>query len=172
MKDKILISPYKSPCGSLLLGSLGDAICLCDWRLEDRNKRIFSRLKKILKTEIVEGSSPVIENAAGQLDEYFAGSRRDFDLPLVLAGTDFQKAVWKALHSVPYGSTLSYLDLSRIIDRPDAIRAVANAVGANAISIFLPCHRIIGIDRSLTGYAGGIDAKKYLLNLEKTQYAS
>ena len=89
-----------------------------------------------------------------------------FDIPILFTGTDFQKKVWHKLLEIPYGQTLSYGEMTKRLDIPNAVRAVANANGANAISIFVPCHRVIGSDRSLTGYGGGLAAKKYLLELE------
>lgn len=108
----------------------------------------------------------MLEDAAKQLDEYFAGERRAFDIPLQFAGSEFQKSVWHELLKIPYGETISYGELARRIGSPKSVRAVANATGANAISIFVPCHRVIGSDRSLTGYAGGMEAKRKLLKLE------
>lgn len=122
----------------------------------------------MLGAEIVDSTSPVIELSVAQLDEYFSGKRHDFDIPLLFAGTDFQKMVWNALLDIPYGMTVSYSEMARRIGRPEAVRAVANANGANAISIFAPCHRVIGSDRTLTGYGGGLDAKEYLLKLENS----
>lgn len=104
-----------------------------------------------------------------QLDEYFAGERREFDVPLMFAGTEFQKAVWDVLSRIPYGRTETYSELARRIGRPAAVRAIANAVGSNALSILVPCHRVIGADGTLTGYAGyagGLPAKRHLLALE------
>ena len=95
--------------------------------------------------------------------------RRDFDIPLLLAGSDFQKRVWQQLPRIPYGQTASYGELAAAIGSPRSVRAVANANGANAISIILPCHRIIGSDGRLTGYGGGLRAKQYLLDLEHRQ---
>ena len=106
------------------------------------------------------------EEAARQLDEYFARQRREFDVPLLLVGTDFQKTVWRELLKIPFGVTFSYGDMARRIGKPGAVRAVANANGANSISVFVPCHRVIGSDNSLTGYGGGLDAKRMLLELE------
>lgn len=105
--------------------------------------------------------------AARQLDEYFGRKRTTFDIPLLFAGTDFQKNVWRTLLEIPYGQTLSYGEMARRLGLPNSVRAVANANGANAISIFAPCHRVIGSNRSLTGYGGGIEAKKFLLELEQ-----
>ncbi|MDY4665563.1 MAG: methylated-DNA--[protein]-cysteine S-methyltransferase, partial [Prevotella sp.] len=101
-----------------------------------------------------------------QLDEYFAGKRKAFDIQLQLTGTDFQNEVWNALLDIPYGATKSYKDIARYIGKPKAVRAVAGAIGANGISILIPCHRVTGSDHSLTGYAGGLEAKKMLLGVE------
>ncbi len=119
-----------------------------------------------MQADFEEGTSAVTEEAARQLDEYFARQRREFDVPLLLVGTDFQKTVWRELLKIPFGVTFSYGDMARRIGKPGAVRAVANANGANSISVFVPCHRVIGSDNSLTGYGGGLDAKRMLLELE------
>ncbi|SIS37648.1 methylated-DNA-[protein]-cysteine S-methyltransferase [Zobellia uliginosa] len=114
-------------------------------------------------------SSVVPENlqaAVKQLQEYFAGERNSFDLALNPTGTDFQKRVWKALSKIPYGKTVSYLELSKTLGDAKAIRAVASANGKNPLWIIVPCHRVIGTDGSLTGYAGGLHRKKWLLDHE------
>ena len=104
-----------------------------------------------------------LADAVVQLREYFAGSRQNFELPLNPDGTSFQKKVWKALQQIPFGKTKSYMELSKILGDPKAIRAVAAANGKNPIWIMIPCHRVIGSDGSLTGYAGGLHRKKWLL---------
>ena len=110
---------------------------------------------------------PVLELTGRQLTEYFAGARRAFDLPLDLSGgTAFQQSVWRALLAIPQGSTASYTEVSRRIGNPAAVRAVGAAVGRNPVSIIVPCHRVVGADGSLTGYAGGLDKKMALLTLE------
>lgn len=114
-------------------------------------------------------SDPVLRAAATQLSEYFAGERREFDLPLDLEGTDFQKEAWLALAGVPYGQTTSYGEQARAIGRPGAFRAVGAANGKNPVPIVLPCHRIVGADGSLTGFAGGLDIKQQLLVHEQNQ---
>lgn len=157
---------YESPCGTMTLGSFGDKLCLCKWHTDKHGELACRRLKRILNACLEEDTSGVIEKAAAQLNEFFAGRRRVFDVPLLLIGTDFQKTVWGELMNVPFGKTLSYGEMARRIGRPKAVRAVANANGANPVCIFVPCHRIIGSDHSLTGYAGGIDAKRRLLELE------
>ena len=165
-KNIITIHQYNSPCGVLMLGSFGNKLCLCDWQVERHRNHVDNRLKRILDAEFEEGVSPVIEKAIRQLDEYFAGKRTEFDVPLLFVGTDFQKKVWNFLLSVPYGKTISYGEMAVRIGMPKSVRAVANANGANSMSIFAPCHRIIGSDKSLTGYGGGLEAKEYLLKLE------
>ena len=106
---------------------------------------------------------PPLSAAVRQLTEYFAGTRREFDLPLRLQGTPFQQRVWRELTEIPYGETWSYGELAKRIDKPSASRAVGLANGRNPISILVPCHRVIGADGSLTGYGGGLDRKRWLL---------
>lgn len=112
------------------------------------------------------GDSPLLQRARRQLEEYFAGCRRQFELPLSPQGTPFQRDVWTALASIPYGSTLSYAQLAARIGRPAAMRAVGAANGRNPLPIVLPCHRVIGANGSLTGFSGGLPAKRFLLRLE------
>lgn len=148
------------------MGSYGDALCLADWRVRKTRTAIDNRLKKGLKASYVEEDTEVLTSARIQLDKYFQGLRQTFDLPLLMVGTQFQKSVWKGLMDIPFGATISYLELSKRTNNEKGVRAVASAVGANALSLFIPCHRIIGHDGSLRGYAGGLDAKKMLLDLE------
>lgn len=167
MTDKIIqVTPYPTPCGTLILGAFDGKLCLCDWQVEGHRTRVDNRLKRMLKADFEEGSSPVIEMAKAQLDEYFASKRTAFDVPLLFVGTHFQKAVWEEILKIPYGKTIPYGELARRIGRPSSVRAVANATGANSISVFAPCHRVVGSDNSLTGYGGGLEAKRFLLGLE------
>jgi len=108
-----------------------------------------------------------LEQAIEQLTQYFEGARHSFDIPLDIVGTDFQKKVWKTLEQIPYGKTFSYKDVAVKINNLKAIRAVGTANGQNPLSIIIPCHRVIGSDGKLTGYAGGLKIKEHLLNLEK-----
>lgn len=155
----------------MMLGSIDGKLCMCDWLNDKHHRKVKKRLERLVHANLESDTSEVIEQAAGELDEYFAGKRKDFDVPLLFVGTDLQKDVWRELQNTPYGTTLSYKELAMRTGRADAIRAVANAVGNNAISIFVPCHRVIGSNSSLTGYAGGLEAKRMLLKLEETQYA-
>lgn len=168
-RNTIFILPYHTPCGTLLLGSFNNRLCLCDWQEEHHRERVDRRLQRLLHAETAQGTSPVIAQAITQLDEYFAGTRRAFSVPLLFAGTAFQQSVWNELLHIPYSTTISYADLAQRIGKPTAVRAVANATGANALSIFVPCHRVIGTNGSLTGYAGGLPTKQWLLHHEATQ---
>ncbi len=113
-----------------------------------------------------ESPDKLIPEVCRQLDAYFAGRLRAFDVPLDLKGTTFQLSVWRALAAIPYGQTRSYAEIARAIGQPRAVRAVGQAIGANPVSIIVPCHRVIGSSGKLTGYAGGIRRKQALLNLE------
>lgn len=157
---------YDSPCGRLILGSIGDALCLCDWDIPPRRSVIDSRLKEGFNAELLYQPSAVTDKAAQMLDEYFEGRRHSFDLPLIFSGSDFRKCVWQTLLSIPYGSTSSYSQVAAMIGHPKAVRAVASAIAANPISIFVPCHRIVLLSGIAGNYAGTPAAKSYLLNLE------
>lgn len=113
-----------------------------------------------------EGDHAVIEAAAGQLQDYFAGRLKVFDLPLAPRGTDFQRMVWRTLAGIGYGETISYAQLAQRVGRPTAMRAVGAANGRNPLPIVLPCHRVIGADGSLTGFGGGLPTKQFLLQFE------
>ncbi len=120
----------------------------------------------------VETSHPILDDALEQLSEYFDGSRVQFDLPLDLHGTDFQVAAWKSLARIPFGRTWSYGEQAASIGRPTAVRAIGGANGRNPIAVVLPCHRVVGANGALTGFGGGIEVKKWLLNHEKSVIAN
>lgn len=164
--NRIQIQNFKTPYGELVLGSFENKLCLCDWRYRKMRSTIDARLSKGLDAEFVEEDSPILQEARRQLAEYFSSGRKRFDLPLLLVGTDFQQRVWKQLVEIPYGETSTYLSLAERLGKRDAVRAVASANGANANSIIVPCHRIIGSNGELVGYAGGLRAKEGLLRLE------
>ena len=148
-----------SPVGALTLVASDEGLAAILWE-NDNPKRV--RLG-----ELTDGSDhPVILQAEQQLAEYFAGKRSAFSIRLDMAGTEFQKKVWQALLTIPFGETRSYNEIARQVGNPKASRAVGAANGRNPVSIITPCHRAIGSDGSLTGFAGGLDAKRYLLTLE------
>lgn len=167
MKEKIIRDTYDSPCGQLTLCSYKDKLCICDWSNAKNTAAHLRRVERALKTETEDGTSEVINLAKKQLREYFTRQRRSFSVPYKLIGTEFQKMVWSSLANIHYGRTISYGEQARRLGMPKSARAVANANGANALSILLPCHRVVGSDKSLTGYAGGLEIKQYLLDLEQ-----
>lgn len=152
---------WHSPIGGLLLVAHEQALLGC-W-FEDQ-----SGIPAWASQAAEHAGHPVLQDAIAQLQDYFAGRRQDFDLPLDFGGgTDFQQAVWRALASIPYGQTASYGQLALAVGRPKAVRAIGGAVGRNPLGIILPCHRIVGADGSLTGYTGGLERKRALLRLEQ-----
>ncbi len=166
MKQTLSTQRYSSPCGDLILASARDRLCLCDWSGKPCAGRNMRRLARLLDADFAERPSAVLEQARRQLDEYFAGARRTFGIRLLPMGTAFQLRVWDALLEIPYGETRTYKDIALRTGSPGGVRAVAQAIGANGISIIVPCHRVIGSNRSLTGFAGGLEAKAMLLETE------
>lgn len=148
-----------SPVGPLTLVATDDGLAAILWE-NDRPRRVQLRI------DAEEAMHPVLLETERQLKEYFAGERRTFDLKLDLVGTDFQRKVWSALLTIPYGETRSYGEIAAQIGHPGAVRAVGAANGRNPVSIIAPCHRVIGSTGKLTGFAGGLDAKAQLLTLE------
>lgn len=165
-EDIIRIQHYESPCGKILLGEINGALCFCSWVNIKRCERNCSKVKRLLRGEYREETSALLRRTAEELDEYFAGTRKGFDIPVQLVGTDFQRRIWNALLTIPYAETRSYIDIGKAIGNPKGVRAVAQAIGANPLCIVVPCHRVIGADGSLTGFAGGLEAKRFLLELE------
>jgi methylated-DNA-[protein]-cysteine S-methyltransferase len=166
--DKIIyFQNYKSPVGDLILGENDGKLCMADWKYRKMRSSIDFRLKKALNADFLELNTDILQETKKQLDEYFLRERVYFDLPLVLAGTHFQQQVWNALLEIEFGQMISYQTIANRVEKEKAVRAVASAIGANAISIIVPCHRVIGSDGKLTGYAGGLPVKKKLLALEQ-----
>ena len=124
------------------------------------------RIKNGLNAEFIETENAFLKDVKKQIDEYLLGSRQQFDIPIIMIGTDFQKQVWQELMQINYGETASYLDLAKRIDNEKAVRAVASANGANSMGLIIPCHRIIETNGGLGGYGGGISIKKRLLKME------
>ena len=168
--NKISIQYYKSPIREILLGSYDNKLCIADYRYRKKRSSVDNRIQKGLKAEYVEEPSEVITQTIKELEEYFNLERKEFNIPLLLVGTEFQKSVWQGLIDTPFGTTSSYLELSKRIGNEKAIRAVASANGANSIAILVPCHRIIGSNGDLVGYAGGLDVKRRLLEIENNLF--
>lgn len=150
----------ESPVGDLQLVAQGDNLAAVLWGKDD-----MARVRMIDMT--AQDNHPVLRETEKQLKAYFRGELNQFDIPLVMNGTAFQKNVWQALTTIPYGETRSYGYIAQHIDNPKAVRAVGVTNSKNPISIIVPCHRVIGANGTLTGYAGGLDKKSYLLDLEK-----
>ena len=165
--QRISIQHYSSPCGELVLASMGHELCLCDWSGMACAKRNIRRIGRYMNVDFLVESSPVVEQTKRQRDGYWAGHRKTFDIPLHPFGTDFQHLVWRALVDIPYGETRTYMEIATKIGNAKGVRAVAQAIGANGIDILIPCHRVIGSNHSMTGYTGGLDKKKFLIELER-----
>ncbi len=170
--NNIEIQYHRTPHTEFILGSYQEALCLLDFRYRKMRQTVDSRLRRGLSAAFIEKDNPLLRQTREQLDEYLGGERKKFDLPLKMVGSDFQQSVWNALMEIPFGETASYLDLAKTINHERAVRAVANANGANAISIIIPCHRIIGSNGELVGYGGGLPMKKKLLDLEKSRHSN
>lgn len=164
----INISYYNKNGVHYILGSYDNRLCLVD-AVDGKNRvKNQNRLQKALDAVFAESEDALLKQTKKELDEYFKGQRQEFTIPLLMIGSEFQKSVWEALLKIPYGETSTYKKQAQMIGNEKAVRAVANANGANAISIIIPCHRIIGSDGSLTGYAGGLELKQRLLEIEKS----
>ncbi len=164
--DLITVNRIPTPLGPVMVGVTNDGLCLLEFTDRKMLETQIATLKKRLNAEMVTGKHPMIEKVEQQLKEYFEGSRKEFDLPLVVPGSDFQLKAWKALIEIPYGVTRSYKQQSNVVGNIKAVRAVARANGENRISIIIPCHRIIGSDGSAVGYGGGVHRKQWLLKHE------
>lgn len=162
MNDTIRFDSIASPLGTMLLAAADDALFAIDFTDSRNVAPIGSDWRR-------DPDYPALRGAKAQLNEYFAGARKAFDLPLAARGTPFQRRVWAAIATVPFGSTLSYAELARRAGAPAAVRAAGAATGRNPWAIVVPCHRIVGSGGALTGYAGGLERKRALLALEAAQ---
>lgn len=162
----------ESPLGAILALADDDGLYVFDWVDRRGLEREIIRLRARTKFVIVPGSHAVLDQATREINEYFAGQRTAFTLPLAHRGTDFQRRVWDALLEIPAGETRSYAEIARIIGKPNAVRAVARANGDNYRGIIIPCHRVIGSDGSLTGYGGGLARKQWLLDHERAMVST
>lgn len=151
-----------SPVGNLRLIASERGLRAILWGAED-----VERIASIDMADLVEGSTPILDQAVTQLAQYFAGTRREFDLPLDPVGTPFQQSAWMVLRTIPYGQTISYGQQARRLGDPNKARAVGAANGKNPLSIVVPCHRVIGSTGHLTGFAAGLDIKSWLLDHER-----
>jgi O-6-methylguanine DNA methyltransferase len=159
-----------TPVGPLLLGATARAVCLLEFSSPRRIERQVASLGRAFGAQFVPGTNEVLATLRSQLGEYFAGTRREFDVPLDHRGTPFQQRVWQALLEIPYGETRSYLDIARRVGDEQASRAVGTANGSNRIAVVVPCHRVVNSSGALGGYGGGLQCKQYLLDIERGQF--
>ena len=163
----IKITRINTPLGEMVAGATEDGICLLEFSDRSELSDEFTDLSRLLNTTIKEGRNRHLLTLKKQLKEYFKGKRKEFSVLLVTPGTEFQQKVWKEIQRIPFGSIKSYAEQAKSLNKPTSVRAVANANGANRISIIIPCHRVIGSDGRLVGYGGGLKRKKWLLDHEK-----
>lgn len=166
-KHVIDFTRIETDLGTMVACATDKGVCLLEF--SDR-KGLETELKQLAKyhnANIVQGQNKYFKQLKEELDAYFEGRLKEFKVPLDISGTDFQKQVWQALVEIPYGTTSSYLRQAEVLGKPSSVRAVANANGMNKIAIIIPCHRVVGSDGSLTGYAGGLWRKQKLIDLEK-----
>lgn len=162
----IVIRYIPTPLGKMLAGATTDALCLLEFYDRRMLNTQINKIKKYISDDVSDGSNHIISETRRQLKAYFKGDLKEFDIPLVTPGTDFQQRVWKALLDIPYGKTVSYGYLARAIGNEKTVRAVGKANGDNRIAIVIPCHRVIGANGSLVGYGGKLWRKKWLLKHE------
>ena len=166
--DYVVVTMLESPLGPLIAGANDQGVVLLEYTDRRMLEHNLESMRRRLGCGIVPGRHPLLERLDNQLNQFFAGERREFDLPLAARGTPFQERVWQELRRIPYAQTASYDEVAERIGQPTAQRAVARANGMNRICILIPCHRVIGKDGSLTGYGGGLWRKRLLLELERT----
>jgi len=166
-KNILTFERFSTPIGPMMAIASGNGICLLEFTDRRKLETELKQIRNYYKSNILPGKNKLIDKLKIQLDEYFSGKRINFTIPLETPGSDFQKHVWEILQTIPYGETRSYKRQAELLGKPKAVRAVANANGANRISIIIPCHRVIGENGKLTGYGGGLWRKNWLLNLEK-----
>ena len=157
----------KTPLGDMLAGATGDSLCLLEFNDRGRPERQSKTVCELFGMPLLSGEHALFACLRQQLGRYFEGKRTDFDIPLAYPGTDFQRKVWRALQTIPYGQTRSYSEIARTIGKPAAARAVGGANGSNRIAIIIPCHRVIAAGGGPGGYGGGLWRKLRLLELER-----
>ncbi|PKR78223.1 [Fe-S]-binding protein [Halalkalibacillus sediminis] len=170
---KLIVSRYQSPVGPLLIGGDGNKVYFVKYGQLIEHEEWLDRWTQKNRLDVsIEEDDEAYETAKNELDRYFRGQSVDFTFDYHLLGTDFQQKVWSSLMEIPYGETWTYGDIARHINHEKAVRAVGGAINKNPISVVVPCHRVIGSDGTLTGYAGGLDNKQFLLEHEKKHHST
>jgi len=163
--DTIEIS---TPLGPMLAGATSQGVCILEFINRIKLEKEILDLQKLLNAVMLPGNNPHLDQLANELTEYFEGSRKVFSVPLHIPGNEFSQAVWKTLQEIPYGQTCSYKQQADKMNNPKAIRAIATTNGRNRLAIIVPCHRVIGSDGKMIGYAAGVEKKKWLLKFERS----
>lgn len=163
----IQINRFTTPLGPMVVCATEMGVCLLEFTDRKNLETEFKDLQKLLKANIIAGENDHIKQAKKEIAEYFDGERKIFEVNLDTPGTDFQKSVWGSLQGIEYGKTTTYQQQAELINNPNAVRAVASTNGKNRVCIMIPCHRVIGKDGKLTGYSGGIERKKWLIEHER-----
>lgn len=171
IKQVVDVTRLETPLGPMIACASKEGLCMLEFTDRKMLETEFKEISSRLNANLVMGTNKLFETLKEQLDDYFDGNRKTFDLPLHTPGSPFQQSVWAQLQTIPYGETRSYKEQAAAIGKPEAVRAVANANGMNRIAIVIPCHRVIGSDGKLTGYGGGLWRKRYLLDLERSPLA-
>jgi AraC family transcriptional regulator of adaptative response/methylated-DNA-[protein]-cysteine methyltransferase len=163
----IKLTKIETPLGEMVAGATKGGICLLEFSDTEKINPEYEDIAILFEGPVEYGRNKHLRALKKQLKEYFKGKRKEFSVPVVIQGTEFQQAVWKELQKIPFGATRSYLEQAKSLNNPKSVRAVANANGTNRIAIVIPCHRVIGSDGSLIGYGGGLERKKWLIEHEK-----
>ncbi len=166
-QTRVVVNRVSTPLGAMVVGATDTHLCLLEFGERRMLQTQIERLRKYLDASFAPGDNDVLAQTQAELVEYFAGTRRQFEIPLLFPGTDFQRAAWEALQKIPYGTTRSYSEQARLAGRPQAVRAIGKANGDNRLSIVIPCHRVVGANGDLVGYGGELWRKKALLELER-----
>lgn len=163
----IITTEFSSPLGPMLAGATSEGVCILEFTNRLRLEKELIELQKLLNAVTVPGRNQHLDQLESELNEYFEGKLKAFSVALHIPGNEFVQSVWKTLRQIPYGKTCSYKQQAEMMNNPKAIRAIASTNGRNRLAIIIPCHRVIGSNGSMTGYAAGVDKKKWLLQLER-----
>lgn len=166
-ENSIYMIEILTPLGPMLAGATSEGICLVEFVNRIKLEEEFIELQKLLNAKILAGRNKHLNQLENELQEYFKGNLKSFSVPLHTPGNEFSQSVWKTLQEIPYGKTITYKEQAELMDNPKAIRAIASTNGKNRLAIVIPCHRVIGSNGTMTGYAAGIEKKKWLLRFER-----
>jgi len=163
----ITTTEFSTPLGPMLAGATDEGVCILEFTNRIRLEKEITELQNLLNAVSTPGRNKHLDQLETELKEYFEGKRKHFEVAIHTPGNDFAQSVWQALQEIPYGATCSYKEQADRMNNPKAIRAIASTNGRNRLAIIIPCHRVIGSNGSMTGYAAGVDKKKWLLKFER-----